>query len=109
MNLNSVIIKYDGKNLYSSEMWDEITVCAKIESGYVFKPYMNDTLVGEFNNQTFNQDGNGSAILKLKFYNEPGLIFQDLAVKVIAKKTDKPIWEKIKKRFFDKRWCSGNC
>ena len=36
--------------------------------------------VETFNNQTFYQNGNESAILKIKFYNPQNLIFQHLAV-----------------------------
>ena len=36
--------------------------------------------VEAFNNQTFNQDGDGSAILKTKYYNPRDLIFQHLPV-----------------------------
>ena len=42
---------------------------------------MNDTFVEAFNNQTLNQDGNESAIPKMKFYNPPGLMLQQLVVK----------------------------
>ena len=44
---------------------------------------MNDELVKELNNQTFNK----SAILKIKYYNPPDIILQHLPVKeeVIAK------------------------
>ena len=53
----------------------------EIETGFAFKLHMNDVYVEAFNNQTFNQDGNGSAILKIKNYNPPNLIFQRLPVK----------------------------
>ena len=42
---------------------------------------MNDVYVEAFNNQTFNQDGDESAILTIKFYNPPDLIIQHLPVK----------------------------
>ena len=32
------------------------------KSGFAFKPHMNDVYVKAFKNQTFNQDGNESAI-----------------------------------------------
>ena len=35
-----------------------------------------------FNNQTFNQDGEESAILSIKYYNPLNLMFQHLPVKV---------------------------
>ena len=39
----------------------------KIESEFCFKPHMNDIYVEALNNQTFNQDGDESAILRIKF------------------------------------------
>ena len=42
---------------------------------------MNDVHVEAFKNQSFNQDGDESAILKIKNYNAPDLIFQHLPVK----------------------------
>jgi len=69
-------------------MWDENSVYPKIETGYAFKPHMNDVFVNDFNNQTFNQDGNESAILGIKYYNPPNLIFQHLPVKEKVKKIE---------------------
>ena len=34
---------------------------------------MNDVFVNDFNNQTLNQDGNDSAISKIKYYNPPNI------------------------------------
>ena len=42
---------------------------------------MNDVYVEAFNNQTFNEDGDESAMLTIKYYNPPDLIFQHLPVK----------------------------
>ena len=42
---------------------------------------MNNVYLEAFNNQTFNQDGNESAISKIKYYNPPDLICQRLLVK----------------------------
>ena len=47
---------------------------------------MNDVYVEAFNIQTFNEDGDESAILTIKYYNPPDLIFQHL-----------PLEEKVKK------------
>ena len=47
---------------------------------------MKDIFVDDFINETFNQDENDSAILKVKCYNPPNQIFQVL-----------PVREKIKK------------
>ena len=49
---------------------------------------MNDVFVKKFNNQTFNQDGNESAVLKNFEYNPPNLIFQHLPVKEKVKKVE---------------------
>ena len=44
--------------------------------------------VNDFNNQTFNRDGDDSAILKIKYYNPPNPIFQQLPVKEIVNNID---------------------
>ena len=67
--------------LHPSAMCDEKGVNPKIEIGFAFKPDMNDVYVEASNNQTFNQDGNESAILRRKHYNPLHLIFQHLPVK----------------------------
>ena len=54
---------FDATSLYFSAMWDEIPVYPKIETEFAFKPHMNKLFVEAFNNQTFNQDSNESAIL----------------------------------------------
>ena len=48
---------FDATSLYTSPIWDEKSVYLKIETGFAFKPHMNDVYVEAFNNQTFNQDG----------------------------------------------------
>ena len=55
---------YDATNLYPSAMWDENSVYPKVETGFTFMPKMNIVYVEAFNNQSFNQDGDESAILK---------------------------------------------
>ena len=85
---NDVLMDFDGSSLYLSAMWDENSVCPKIESGFVFAPHMNAVDVKAFNDQTFNEDGNESAILRTKYYNPPNLIFQHLAVKEKVKKIE---------------------
>ena len=77
------MMDFDGTSLYPSIMYDENSVCPKIESGFPFKSYMNEVYVEVFYNQSFNQDGNQSAILKIKYYNPPDLIFQHLPVKKV--------------------------
>ena len=74
-------LDFDATSLYPSAKYDEGSIYPKIESGYTFKLHMNDVLVNDLNNQTFNQDGNESAILKIKYYNPPNLIFQHLPIK----------------------------
>ena len=66
-------------------MWDSSSIYPKIETGYAFTRDMNDNLVEKFNNQTFNQ---GSAILKIKYYNPKILIVQHLPVKEKVNKMD---------------------
>ena len=67
---------FDATSLYPSAMWSENSVYPKMETGFAFKPNMNNVYVEAFNNQTFNQDGNESAILRIKYYNPPDLLFQ---------------------------------
>ena len=43
-------------------MWDEKSVYPKMGNGFAFRLQMNDVYVETFNNQTFNQAGNASAI-----------------------------------------------
>ena len=58
---------FHATNLYPSAMWVENSVYPKIESGFAFKPHMNNIYVEAFKNQTFNQDGTESVILKQNF------------------------------------------
>ena len=74
---------FDAVSLYPSAMWDPESIYRKIESGYAFKREMKDVLVEKFNNQNFNQ---GSAILKIKYYNPKNLIVQHLPDKEKEKK-----------------------
>ena len=63
---NNVTMDCRGNSLYPSAMRDENSVFPKIESGFAFAPHMNDVYVKAFNDQTFNQDGDESAILRIK-------------------------------------------
>ena len=45
-------------------MWDENSICPRIETGYAYTRDMNDELVEKIINQIFTQ---GSAILKKKY------------------------------------------
>ena len=85
-NSNKTQMDYDATSLYPSAMWDENSVYPKKESGFAFKPHMNGVYVEAVNIQTFNQDGDESAISTIKFYNPPDLIFQHLPVKEKVRK-----------------------
>ena len=76
---------FDAVSLYRSAMWDEKSIYPRIETGYAFTRDMNDELVEKFNNQTFTQ---GSAILKIKYYNPRDLIVQHLPIKEKEKKIE---------------------
>ena len=78
LNLIELLWEFDSVSLYPSATWDKISIYPKIETGYAFTPDMNDELVETFNTQTFTQ---GSAILKIKYYNPKDLIVQHLPVK----------------------------
>ena len=75
LDLSNTQMDSDATNLYPSAMWDEKSVFPKIESGFAFKPDMNDVYVEAFNFQTFNQNSDQSAILRKKYYNQPNPIF----------------------------------
>ena len=81
LNPNDVMMDFDATRVYFSPMWDDNSVYPKIEWGFGFKPQMNITYVDALKNQNFIQDGNESAILIIKYYNFPDLIFQHLPVK----------------------------
>ena len=81
LNLNDVMMGFEATSLYPSAMWDEKSVYPKRETGFAFEPHMNNIYVKAFNSPTFNQDGNESAILRIKYYNPSDLIFQRLPVK----------------------------
>ena len=88
LDLKKTQMDFDATSLYPSAMWDQNSVYPKIETGFAFKPHMNDIYVEAFNNQTFNEDGDESAILTIKYYNPPNLIFQHLPVKEKVKKLE---------------------
>ena len=88
LDSNKTQMDFDATSLYPSAMWDENSVYPKIEIGFAFKPHMNDVYVEAFNNQTFNEDGDESGILTIKFYNPPDLIFQHLPVKEKVEKIE---------------------
>ena len=59
-------------------MWDENSIYPRIETGYAYTRDMNDELVNKFNTGIFNQ---GSAILKINYYNPKNLVVQHLPIK----------------------------
>ena len=69
-------------------MWDIILVYPKKETGFAFEPHLNNAYVEALNNQTFNQDGDESAILRIKFFSPLNLIFQHLPFKEKVKKIE---------------------
>ena len=66
-------------------MWDANSIYPRIESGYAFTKDINDELVEKFINETFSQ---GSATLKIKYYNPKNLIVQHLPDKERGKKNE---------------------
>ena len=74
------MMDFDGTSLYTFAMWYEISANPKIEKGFVFKPHLKDAFVKSFNDQIFNQHSDEPAILKIKYWNPPDLIFQPLLV-----------------------------
>ena len=88
LNSNKTQMDFDATSLYPSAMLHENSVYLKIETGFAFKPHMNHVYVEAFNNQTFNEDANESAILTIKYYNPPNLIFQHIPVKGKVKKVE---------------------
>ena len=88
LNSNKTQMDFDATSLYPSAMWDKNSVYPKRETGFAFKPRMNDVYVEAFNNQTFNEDGDESAILTIKYCNPPDLIFQHILVKEKVKKIE---------------------
>ena len=62
LDFDNVLMGFDATSLNASAMWDENSVYPKIENGFDFKLHVNDVYVEAFSKQTFNQDGNESAI-----------------------------------------------
>ena len=85
IKLVELLWDFDASSLYPSAMWDERSIYPRIETGYNFTRDMNKYLVHRFNNQTFSQ---GSAILKIKYYNPKNLIVQHVPIKEKEKKIE---------------------
>ena len=88
LDSNKFQMDFDATSLYPSAMWDEKSVHPKIETGFAFKPHMNDVYVEAFNNQSSNENGDESAILTIKYHNPPDLIFQHLPIKGKVQKVE---------------------
>ena len=76
---------FDATSLYTSAKWDENSVYPKIENGFAFKPHRYKKNLNAFNSQTFNEEGNESAQLKINSYNPTNLILQHLPDKGTVK------------------------
>ena len=85
IKLEELLWGFDATSLYPSAMWDGKSIYPRIETGYSFTRDMNKILVHRFNNQNFTQ---GSAILKIKYYNPKNLIVQHLPIKEKEKKIE---------------------
>ena len=81
IDLKKTQLDFDASILCPFAIYDGTSVYPKTESGLTFRPHMKDVYVEAFNFQTFNQDGNESAILKIKYYNTPNLKLRHLPVK----------------------------
>ena len=66
LSLEDLLWDFDAVRLYPSARSDEKSLYPRILTGYAFTADMNEDLVNKIINQTFTQ---GSAILKIKYYN----------------------------------------
>ena len=85
IELTHLLWDFDAVSFYPTAMWDEKSIYPRKETGYAFSRDMNDELAEKFKNQTFTQ---GSAILKIKYYNPKNLIVQHLPIKEKEKKIE---------------------
>ena len=92
IGITELLWDFDAVSLYPSAMWDENSIHPRSETGYAYTKDLNDELVKKFNNQTLTQ---GSAILKIKYYNPKNLIAQHLPVKENEKKLRLIVWEMV--------------
>ena len=63
-----------------------VCVYPEKETRFAFKPHMNDTYLEAFKIQSFNQDGDESTVLRIKYYNPPNLILNIYQLKKSFKK-----------------------
>ena len=73
MKLDELLRIFDAVSLYQSAMWDEDSSYPRNELGYASKRDRKDELVEKFITGNFTE---GSAILKIKYYNPKNLILQ---------------------------------
>ena len=88
IKIDELLWDFDAVSLYPSAMSDENnenSIYTRIETGYVFTEDLNNELVEKFNTGNFDQ---GSAILKIKYYNRKILIVQHLPGKELEKKIE---------------------
>ena len=85
IKLNELLWDFDAVSFYPSAMRDEKSKYPRIETGYAFTRDMNKKLVKKIDIQTFTQ---GSAILKINYYNQRNLVVQHLPVKEREKNDD---------------------
>ena len=78
LSLKIFLWDFDAVSLYPSAMGDGKLNYPRIETGFVFTPNMNYDLVEKFVNQSFKQ---GSAFLKIRYYNPKKLIPQLIPIK----------------------------
>ena len=85
IKLDELLWGFDGNSLYASAMLDKNSIHHRIETVYAYTKEMNKELVEKFNSDNFTQ---GSAILKIKYYNPKNLIVQHLPIKEREKKIE---------------------
>ena len=85
ISLQDLMMDFDATSFYPYDVWDDIPIYPRRKTGFDFTPDMNNEIVEKCNNQTFTQ---GSAFLKVKNYNPPDPLFQNLPIKETVKKQD---------------------
>ena len=85
IKLDELLWNYYGNSLYPSAMLDKICIYRRIETYYALTEDINDELVEKFNTGNFDQ---GSAILKIKYFNSKTLTVQHIPVEEKEKKIE---------------------
>ena len=86
LSLNNTQMDFVATSLYHSATWVRSSLYPKIKTEFTFQPLLNDVYIETFNNQSFNQDGNESALLRINYYNPPNLMFQHILIRRKFKK-----------------------